>query len=107
MGGLQHAFPDHLGHSQNFTSSTVIRLEWVHAVAAVERWQEEVKLLREEARRLPVSFRHEVAQWRVQEVRDLTGYPTPVQAGFVAHARRKVALFKDLARVASGYSALF
>lgn len=33
-----------------------MRLEWVHARAAHDRWLEEVHLLREEARRIYVSF---------------------------------------------------
>lgn len=34
----------------------VVRLEWVHASAAFDRWTEEGHLLREESRRIAVSF---------------------------------------------------
>ncbi|TDL13780.1 hypothetical protein BD410DRAFT_698730, partial [Rickenella mellea] len=41
----------------------VIRLEWLHAVASLERWLEEEALLVEESRRVAVTFEHEANLW--------------------------------------------
>lgn len=46
----------------------MIRLEWLHARAAVERWREESVLLREEARRLVTGFEEDSKTWTSRSV---------------------------------------
>lgn len=88
-----------------FIVPQVIRLEWVHAVAAVHRWQEEIRLLREESRRVHVSFGKEADLWGTVQLQDLSARQLPPQAitGFQAHTRKKVTLFRDLAVRANSY----
>lgn len=49
-------------------SSSVIRLEWLHARAAVDRWREECILLREEARRSVAGFMKDSKLWAEKKV---------------------------------------
>ena len=44
--------------------STVIRIEWLHAIASMERFDEEVRLLKAESERVGKTFRYFANKWR-------------------------------------------
>lgn len=67
----------------------MIRLEWVHAKAAAERWLEENHLLREELRRICVSFEAAQNRWALMaQIQDLDG-ARPVELGHRAFCQRQ------------------
>lgn len=80
---------------------SVVRLEWVHAKAAAERWNEEVHLLIEESRRIAASFRHEQNRWlRMRELvhADQLADDTPrALRGKLAYMERQAAVYRGLA----------
>lgn len=96
---------------------TVIRLDFVHASAAAERWHEEVEILHYEMVRIFRSFRYQALQWAWLADHKPTllsedGVMRPAQderwcamdaptRGFVAYACRKFALYVDLANYAA------
>ncbi|KAF7295904.1 hypothetical protein HMN09_01134400 [Mycena chlorophos] len=43
-----------------------LRVEWCKSWARVRRWDEEVRILKEEQRGLPVSFKHEAEEWKAR-----------------------------------------
>lgn len=87
---------------------SVIRLEWVHARAAVARWQEELKLLREEARRISVSFEMQEKLWHARAIKDhILGGPERAIRGFRANAWKHAALYNQLADNAKRYSGFY
>lgn len=68
----------------------VIRLEWVHASAALERWQEEVILLHEEAKRTVATFSWDRDQWiKRQGLLADADCPDGVSQGFAAYAAKQ------------------
>lgn len=75
----------------------MIRLEWVHARAAVARWQEELKLLREEIRRLVQGFGAEKRAWESTAAKDLAlvGDDRAIR-GFRAHALKRATFYDNL-----------
>ena len=76
----------------------VVRLEWVHAHAAHERWKEEFYLLQEESRRVAMSFSRQSEEW--QEKRALyDGVPLCEQTawGFKAYVERQAEVYASLA----------
>lgn len=98
-------------------SDTVIRLDYVHAAAAAERWTEEVEILQYEMVRIYQWFRHQALYWakRADEeaaMEDEDGSTHPMtdlewasvdQAtrGSVAYASRKFSLFASMANHAA------
>lgn len=83
----------------------VLRLEWVHAKAAADRWIEELNLLREELRRMPISFKHIADQWRQRAIAaigdaEIIALGTRVQTGYVAYAMRQSGVFTRLSDAA-------
>ncbi|KAF7317935.1 hypothetical protein MKEN_00881600 [Mycena kentingensis (nom. inval.)] len=76
-----------------------LRVEWCKAYARMRRWQEEVRLLEEEWRRLPLSFAHEERLW---DERGTTGKNLGAtdaeKEGLVAYAAKQADMFRDLAR---------
>jgi len=89
------------------TCQLVVRLEWVHATAAVERWKEEVILLREESRRLVASFTEEQRLWlEKQDSIAHLSYDDRVVRGYKANAQKQAAVQGRLAVKAQGQFAL-
>ncbi|KAF7305724.1 CxC2 domain-containing protein [Mycena chlorophos] len=82
-----------------------LRIEWCKAYARSRRWKEEVRMLTEEQRRVPVSLMYEANRWaaRAQVVRDHNCGPLlPAQAeiveGKLAYAAKQHALYVTLAQ---------
>ncbi|KAF7327521.1 hypothetical protein MKEN_00331000 [Mycena kentingensis (nom. inval.)] len=73
-----------------------LRSEFCKAYARVRRWREEVLILQEEWRRLPISFKYEADRWRNR----LADLPATTDAslteGRVAYASKQEALFLAL-----------
>lgn len=80
----------------NESHPLVIRLEWVHAVAALRRWEEEVILLKEEARRVICTFQQNSQDWK-QEVDHPDSWEPQVLKGYSAYAARQSWVFSVLA----------
>ncbi|KAK7052722.1 CxC2 domain-containing protein [Favolaschia claudopus] len=75
-----------------------LRIEWSKAWARSRRWTEEVRLLEEEWRRLPISYSHREKAW----VRRAINVPiATLQAaeaeGMIAYATKQAQLYRDLA----------
>ncbi|KAJ7604018.1 hypothetical protein FB45DRAFT_881028 [Roridomyces roridus] len=77
-----------------------LRIEWSKAYARCRRWDEEIKLLREEQRRLPISLNHRADEWEARARSVPMGVlPVSQQAkGAIAYALKQAAMFRDLAR---------
>ncbi|KAJ7908806.1 hypothetical protein B0H13DRAFT_2233210 [Mycena leptocephala] len=75
-----------------------LRIEWAKAYARMRRWDEEVQLLQEEFRRLPISFEHRAALWmdRARAV-ELQTMPRELAQGMRAYAERQAKMYRDLA----------
>ncbi|KAF7322147.1 CxC2 domain-containing protein [Mycena kentingensis (nom. inval.)] len=72
-----------------------LRVEWCKAYARVRRWREEVLILQEEWRRLPISLQYEADRWkhRASSVSD----PDDATAeGKVAYGRKQERVYLDL-----------
>ncbi|KAJ7839295.1 hypothetical protein B0H13DRAFT_2239609 [Mycena leptocephala] len=78
-----------------------LRIEWAKAYARMCRWDEEVQLLQEEFRRLPISFEHRAAAWmdRARAV-ELQTMPRELAQGMRAYAVRQAKMYRDLAACA-------
>ncbi|KAG8929225.1 hypothetical protein FRC01_004669 [Tulasnella sp. 417] len=74
----------------------IIRLEWVHAKAALTRWIEEVHLLREELRRIAVFFNHIRERWESMGQQVEANEDASVAIGYKAFAYRKAHDFQRL-----------
>lgn len=75
----------------------MIRLEWVHASAAVARWREELKLLREEVRRVVQGFGAEKRAWESIAAKDLAIVNNDrAIRGFRAYALKRAAFYNGL-----------
>ncbi|KAJ7631946.1 hypothetical protein DFH06DRAFT_1337469 [Mycena polygramma] len=74
---------------------TGLRVEWCKAWARTRRWTEEVRLLREEMRRVPITLRHKAAWW--MDHRFPTGFEDERLEGATAYATKQATLFADLA----------
>ncbi|KAJ7475064.1 hypothetical protein B0H11DRAFT_1728060 [Mycena galericulata] len=73
-----------------------LRAEWAKAWARTRRWTEEVRLLKEEMRRTPISLRARAAWWEERSnVEEFTGYHAE---GARAYAWRQSALMSSMAR---------
>lgn len=86
----------------------VIRLEWVHARAALARWEEELKLLKEEIRRVKVSFQMEEKAWQHVAAKDLAiSDGDRAIRGYRAHAQKRSALYRRLSDQAAMYEGYY
>ncbi|KAJ7788725.1 hypothetical protein B0H14DRAFT_2627987 [Mycena olivaceomarginata] len=75
-----------------------LRIEWSKVWARSRRWTEEVRLLEEEWRRLPVTYTHREQLWLQRAVAVPTGsIPEAVAEGKVAYAAKQAQLYRDLA----------
>ncbi|KAJ7800235.1 hypothetical protein B0H14DRAFT_2387450 [Mycena olivaceomarginata] len=75
-----------------------LRIEWSKAWARTRRWNEEVRLLEEEWRHLPLSYAHCEQQWVKRAVEVPTGTIDVADAeGMVAYATKQAQLYRDLA----------
>ncbi|KAJ7795036.1 hypothetical protein B0H14DRAFT_2532632 [Mycena olivaceomarginata] len=75
-----------------------LRIEWAKAWARSRRWTEEVRLLEEEWRRLPLTYAHRERLWiqRAVAVPVGQGLPFPEAEGKVAYATKQAQLFRNL-----------
>ncbi|KAJ6514876.1 hypothetical protein C8R47DRAFT_961701 [Mycena vitilis] len=75
-----------------------LRIEWAKAWARSRRWTEEVALLEEEWRRLPLTYAHREKQWLERAVAVPTGaIPFEEAEGKVAYAYKQAELYRGLA----------
>ncbi|KAK6968964.1 CxC2 domain-containing protein [Favolaschia claudopus] len=75
-----------------------LRIEWSKAWARSRRWTEEVRLLEEEWRRLPISYAHREAAWVERAVAvPLETTPAAEAEGKIAYAAKQAQLYRDLA----------
>ncbi|KAJ7494547.1 hypothetical protein B0H11DRAFT_2155926 [Mycena galericulata] len=74
---------------------TALRVEWAKAFARVKRWTEEVDLLKEEMRRVPVTLRAKAAWWDGKAV--LEGSSLEHTEGMRAYGARQGNLMRRLA----------
>ncbi|KAJ7302475.1 hypothetical protein DFH08DRAFT_977891 [Mycena albidolilacea] len=76
-----------------------LRIEWSKAYARSRRWDEEVMLLREEFRRLPISLEFEADLWveRGRAVSVAGEQEEEYAQGMRAYASKQAALFRDIA----------
>ncbi|KAK7053876.1 CxC2 domain-containing protein [Favolaschia claudopus] len=82
------------------TAGTDEELEdgWSKAWARSRRWTEEVRLLEEEWRRLPISYAHREAAWVERAVAvPLETTPAAEAEGKIAYAAKQAQLYRDLA----------
>ncbi|KAJ7792510.1 hypothetical protein B0H14DRAFT_3499173 [Mycena olivaceomarginata] len=91
-GGSKAQRPD--GRRQEDTV-VGLRVEWCKAWARTRRWTEEVRLLREEMRRVPITLRAK-AQWWLER-RTPPGFEGPEAEGAAAYATRQAAMYSELA----------
>ncbi|KAJ7058599.1 hypothetical protein C8F01DRAFT_923941, partial [Mycena amicta] len=74
-----------------------LRIEWCKAWARVRRWDEEVRILKEEFRRLPLSFRHEEEEWKTRAANvPLGSIPTEEAEGMIAYALKQASIYASL-----------
>ncbi|KAJ7735423.1 hypothetical protein DFH07DRAFT_870763 [Mycena maculata] len=72
-----------------------LRMEWCKAWARTDRWREEVELLKEEVRRVPISLHHRAAWWL--ERQDVEAFGGAHAEGVRAYATRQAELMEGLA----------
>nr|GAT42823.1 predicted protein [Mycena chlorophos] len=74
-----------------------IRIEWTKAWARVRRWDEEVRILQEEWRRLPLSLKYQQDRWRSRAAMVPVGIVPAAEAeGMIAYAVKQMALYEGL-----------
>ncbi|KAI0074003.1 hypothetical protein K474DRAFT_1677445 [Panus rudis PR-1116 ss-1] len=75
------------------------RVQWVKAKARVERWEEEVKLLQEEMRRVLAFLEWKASWWRDQRHRrdDDAEVSKEVKSGLIIYAEKQAAITEALA----------
>ncbi|KAH9846598.1 hypothetical protein C2E23DRAFT_872278 [Lenzites betulinus] len=77
-----------------------LRVEWLKSRARHMRWQEEIKLLPEEMRRVLATHRHEAEQWRAHsEAAKVISSDPSLQEGLVAYALTQAHIRVAMARV--------
>ncbi|KAJ6518038.1 hypothetical protein C8R47DRAFT_960048 [Mycena vitilis] len=89
------------GQRSAANETAALRIEWAKAWARSRRWTEEVRLLEEEWRRLPVSFGYRRQQWidRARAVQ-VGGVDVEVAEGKIAYALRQADVYRQLAEQA-------
>ncbi|KAJ7781682.1 hypothetical protein B0H14DRAFT_2631029 [Mycena olivaceomarginata] len=86
------------GTEEELKTITALRIEWSKAWARSRRWTEEVRLLEEEWRRLPVTYAHREQLWKDRAVAvPVTKIPEAVAEGMLAYAMKPAQLYRDLA----------
>ncbi|KAJ7050115.1 hypothetical protein C8F01DRAFT_1264382 [Mycena amicta] len=78
-----------------------VRVEWAKALARRTRWTEEVRLLREEMRRVLQSLETVQREWKEREERR-TEIDAELAAGLMAYAKRQAAVHKGVAMAFRG-----
>ncbi|KAJ7059939.1 hypothetical protein C8F01DRAFT_1254038 [Mycena amicta] len=74
-----------------------LRIEWCKAWARVRRWDEEVRILKEEFCRLPVSFKYEEEGWKTRAAKVPLGSITTQEAeGMMAYALKQASMYASL-----------
>ncbi|CAK5283699.1 unnamed protein product [Mycena citricolor] len=73
-----------------------IRVEWTRAKARKERWEEEVKLIREEMRRVLRSLAWEVSTWQQRAVMERSDLDPVTAMGASAYAAKQASLYARL-----------
>ncbi|KAJ7198761.1 hypothetical protein GGX14DRAFT_573205 [Mycena pura] len=76
-----------------------LRIEWAKAFARTRRWNEEVRLVEEEARRLGVSLEYRAEKWedRVKpEALDVGSMPVEQAEGSIAYALKQAAMYRKI-----------
>ncbi|KAF7341815.1 hypothetical protein MSAN_02036500 [Mycena sanguinolenta] len=87
-----------LGEEEDDEMVTPLRIEWSKAWARSRRWTEEVRLLEEEWRRLPVTHAHREKVWIERAVAVPVGsIPFAEAEGMVAYATKQSQMYRDLA----------
>ncbi|KAJ7132590.1 hypothetical protein C8R44DRAFT_591715, partial [Mycena epipterygia] len=78
--------------------SKALHIEWAKAWVRCRWWTEEVRLLNEEWRRLPVTYAYRERQWldRVYAV-NLDTLPFEVAEGMIAYATKRADLYRRMA----------
>ncbi|KAG6848454.1 hypothetical protein H0H93_016828 [Arthromyces matolae] len=75
-----------------------LRIEWCKSKARADRWKEEVQLLREEMRRVPLFFRFRSRWWREQATQSTDGCSDePITRGMRAYALDQSAMYEAMA----------
>ncbi|KAJ7494545.1 hypothetical protein B0H11DRAFT_2227351 [Mycena galericulata] len=73
-------------------------IKWVKAWARSRRWTEEVRLLEEEWRRLPVTYAHRENVWLQRAVRVPLGTLGTAEAeGMIVYASKQAQMYRNLA----------
>jgi hypothetical protein len=75
-----------------------VRIEWCKAKARLERWQEEVEILREEQRRVLQFLDYSIAMWSARADASLPGADRALQSGIAGYALRQVLCFRRMKR---------
>ncbi|KAJ7482922.1 hypothetical protein B0H11DRAFT_1723465, partial [Mycena galericulata] len=75
-----------------------LRIEWAKSWARTRRWNEEVRLLEEEWRRLPISYGHQERKWLDRAVAVPVGeIPAEEAEGMIAYASKQAQMYRKLA----------
>ncbi|KAJ7936005.1 hypothetical protein B0H13DRAFT_2304071 [Mycena leptocephala] len=75
-----------------------LRIEWSKSYARTRRWSEEVGLVGEEARRLPISLEFRAKEWEDRVRAIPLGVVVPDLAeGAIAYAMKQAAMYRDIA----------
>ena len=83
---------------------SVVQLEWVHAVAAQERWKEEVPLLQEESCRVVISFTRQKEHWMEMCNRYRSNADDGcIIRGYKAYTEKQAYIYSGLAKEAEVY----
>jgi hypothetical protein len=78
--------------------SLALRIEWSKLYARTRRWSEEVGLVGEEARRLPISLEFRAKEWENRVRAIPLGVVVPDLAeGAIAYAMKQAAMYRDIA----------
>ncbi|KAJ7278652.1 hypothetical protein C8J57DRAFT_1502495 [Mycena rebaudengoi] len=75
-----------------------LRIEWAKAYTRVRRWREEVRLLKEEFRHVPLLLEYEGAVWQARAgIVDISSMSLAVAQGLIAYAACQEAMYVGLA----------
>ncbi|KAH8103711.1 hypothetical protein DFH11DRAFT_1768670 [Phellopilus nigrolimitatus] len=70
-----------------------LRFEWAKSLARAERWEEEVKLVKEEMRRTLAFFEYQARWWRTESARR-QGLSTDISSGLRAYAEKQAFIYE-------------
>lgn len=75
----------------------MVRLEWIHALAGLERWKEHITLTKEELRRVTVYFAAVERRWGAQKPPATYQFADKqMEAGYQAYANRQAQVYATL-----------